>query len=724
MGFSTMTALIALAMSLTCANSFAQTEENSAAEKSAEEIGQDIDSFSLEDLMNTEVVTASKSKQKQNEAPSIISVVPREQLYTHGWFTLNDMMSHQAGFFPAHDYDRNVIGSRGLSEGWNNNHLLLLMDGVPFNDPMYGSAYTWENTPIWMIKSVEVIRGPGSALYGTNATNGVIAVQSMTGDDMKGRAEGRFRFGSESTSWMEAYTGNTAEKFSYFMGFSSFGTDGNSYDSYDGSGDGLKHKVRDDKTARYMLFKVDGKGSMKPLSFQYHDQSWRYQTGHGWLFQSPDHQDAMYEHRRVFTASYKPQISTSLSSEFTLKYERKEIDWNTRYAPDTYTGYPNGIDEYVNFFHDNYFARAQFTVDLGSRANILAGVEGSTFVYNGDKSHYSNTDLSNTFGPNAGNAWTEAPGIMGLIQSEPIYNVGVYTQFATGDWIKKWQFTAGLRYDNQSVTYDATKLGETGTGSRTFNALSPRLAAVFLPTERFSVKFLAGRAFRAPAPSELGGVNTWALANNIKGLNPETVTTGEIGTDWRLKDGMNWKVNAFYTKFEDQIGYSTSAANISTNIYTTETAGAETELAVAMGKGKSFANVSYSKRLSEKIADTTVAKSNDTVTWAPMMTANVGHTHEITQNLKLAGVAEYMSEVERRDSDKLTAANAALRGGSVDAWYGLNLSAHYTFGKDTELSAYVKNVLDSDGHLIKTRDFAFDYQREGRTYYLSLAHRL
>jgi outer membrane receptor protein involved in Fe transport len=691
-----------------------------------------IENFSLDDLMNAAVTSASKVKQKQSEAASIISVIPRENFYDYGWFTLNDALNHQAGFFPSKDYDRNVIGSRGLFEGWNNNHILHLVDGVPFNDPMYGSAYTWDNTPVFMVKSVEVIRGPGSALYGSNATNGVIAVQTLSGDDMKGRAEGRIKYGSYNSTTYEAYTGNTIGNFDFFTGFHSMQSDGWEYASADNSGrtdpSGMpaEFSVQDDRSTQYFMFKAEGKGALKDWSFQYHDQSWRFQTGHGWLWSIPDLADSMYEHRRLLTASYKPQLSANVSSEFTLKYERKEIDWFTHYFPRN-ASYPQGADEHVNFFHDNYFGRGQLTWDLGNNANFLAGLESNVFVYNGDETHYSNTNFQDPlYGPTAGGEWKEAEPIMGLIKEKPVVNIGVYSQLLTGNWVSsKLPITLGARYDRQMIKYDKRYVqGTEGTEERTFDAFSPRLGIVYLASDRMSFKFLAGRAFRAPSPSELAGTNTWALANDIRNLEPETVTTFELGSDWRVTDSLNWKMNFFHTRFEDQIGYSTSNANLSTNIYTTTNAGAETEVNYVVGRTKSFFNLSYAQRMSEEVRERGITEDDDRITWAPSLTSNLGVTQSLAQKFKVSGVLEYMSAVSRRDSDNLTATNVQMRGSNVDAWYTANVAAHYDIFKDSTLSLFVNNVLNQKGELIKNRDYAFDYKREELNYYLSFSHKL
>lgn len=122
--------------------------------------------LTLEELLNIEISSASKTSQKISDAPSVVSLVNQNQIQKYGWISIHDIMGNMPGFSQSKDYDRRTLSSRGLYEGWNNNHLLMLVDGVPVNDNLYGTAYTWEITPLVFTKSLEVIRGPGSALYG------------------------------------------------------------------------------------------------------------------------------------------------------------------------------------------------------------------------------------------------------------------------------------------------------------------------------------------------------------------------------------------------------------------------------------------------------------------------------------------------------------------------------------------------------------------------------
>ncbi len=205
----------------------------------------------------------------------------------YGRLSINEVLYHLPGFSASQDYDRRTVSSRGTYESWNNNHYMFLMDGVQFNDNQYGTAYTWEITPLNMIKSLEVIRGPGSALYGSNATNGVISVHTYSGEDFNGKIQTRMRMGSQGMQILDLATGNKGQLFSHFVSYSSFQTDGNNYKSYDASGRGWdtgqgfsiynQFKINDERKNDYLFLKLEGEDFLKGFSIQYHKQKWNYQ---------------------------------------------------------------------------------------------------------------------------------------------------------------------------------------------------------------------------------------------------------------------------------------------------------------------------------------------------------------------------------------------------------------------------------------------------------------
>ncbi len=200
--------LTGLSLALCLANPLLAQEGPAKAAKES-----DVDE--LLELLNTPVKSASKVAQRPMDAPSVISPVPRELLRTYDWNSINEVLASQPGFSPSQDYDRRTVTARGMYEGWNNNHLLLLVDGVPMNDNLYGTAYTWEITPLFMAKALEVLRGPGSALYGSNATNGVVAINTLHANEISGAGEARLRAGSLGGRQLDFVTGYTGDNFGY-----------------------------------------------------------------------------------------------------------------------------------------------------------------------------------------------------------------------------------------------------------------------------------------------------------------------------------------------------------------------------------------------------------------------------------------------------------------------------------------------------------------------------
>lgn len=686
-----------------------------------------LESLSLEDLLSIEIVSSTKIAQRPIEAPSIVSLITQQQIRDYGWVSLNDILYSLPGFSPSQDYDRRTVSARGMFEGWNNNHLLMLIDGVPFNDNLYGSALTSEVTPLFLAKSLEVIRGPGSALYGSNATNGVVAINTISASDSTTfTGEAHARVGNYGTQIYDVVVGASQDLFSTVIGYNAFATNGFEYMSYDGSlrrdqqGNLRQFMTNDTRASSYLFAKIEGKKGLEGLSLQFHDQRWQFETGHGWLWNIPDASESMQEGRRMLALSYKPKNQNSdLVIESAVRYQHRTIDWNARFFSDStsYAGvlYPNGVSETINTAADDIFARFQLIYKLPEQANIIAAAEGTVFWYNGDKNHTSNINLASDFLPFANNTVRTMPSFLQWIEGNPLMNVGVFAQFASGKLFgDKLSATLGVRFDNQSFQFNPIDK-PTGAPKEnlSFAALSPRLGVVYLADKDFSVKFLAGRAFRAPAPTELFGANTFALASNIRNLKPEFITTVELGTDWIINKTINWRLNGFYTNFENQIAYSVANANLSTNVYTLVTAGLETEVNFNFDRLSGFVNYSFAARLGETILDNTIQASKNQVTWVPAHTVNLGLTYR-ADRFTAALTAHLQGDVQRRQSDVATVEFTRLRPNTLPAWFTADVRLAYQLTDVVELAVLGNNLLDAKGRLMKNFDYPFDYQIPGR----------
>ncbi len=150
---------------------------------------QDVTSLPIEKLLDLEVSTAARYGQKQSEAAATVSVVTAAEIRQYGYRTLSDVLRSLPGFYISNDRNYDSVGVRGFARtGDYNNRVLLLVDGYRFNDSIYGNAPLGQDFPISLdlIDRIEVISGPGSAVYGGNAMLGVINVITKKGSDLSG----------------------------------------------------------------------------------------------------------------------------------------------------------------------------------------------------------------------------------------------------------------------------------------------------------------------------------------------------------------------------------------------------------------------------------------------------------------------------------------------------------------------------------------------------------
>ncbi len=210
--------------------------------------------MSLEQLMEIEVETvygASKFEQKTTRAPSTVTIVTAEDIKQYGYRTLADILRSVGGFYVSSDRTYAYVGVRGFSRpGDYNSRVLLLVDGHRINDSIYNTATIGNDfvLDIDLIEKVEVIRGPGSSLYGSNAFFGVINVitreaKSFGGMEVSGAAgsddayKGRATFGRRFDNGVDLlFSGSSASgkgQSLYFKEFDGPGTHGGRADSCD-----------------------------------------------------------------------------------------------------------------------------------------------------------------------------------------------------------------------------------------------------------------------------------------------------------------------------------------------------------------------------------------------------------------------------------------------------------------------------------------------------------
>jgi outer membrane receptor for ferrienterochelin and colicins len=140
--------------------------------------GADVTSMDIESLMNVDVTTASRFADKLSDAPSIMSVVTSDELRRFGGMTLGEILQRVTGLTGTSQYftDRSMVAARGDQTKTAGGHILFLINGRPTREVQEGGIISdlLESFPVEIIERIEVIRGPGSVLYGSNAFSAVI----------------------------------------------------------------------------------------------------------------------------------------------------------------------------------------------------------------------------------------------------------------------------------------------------------------------------------------------------------------------------------------------------------------------------------------------------------------------------------------------------------------------------------------------------------------------
>ena len=123
------------------------------------------------------VVSASKRQQRLAEAPSAVYVISAADIQAYAFTTFADVLRYAPGMDIYRVNDSNaVVGVRGFADE-RNNLVLVLIDGREVNVELFGSSFL-DNLPVSLleIERIEIVRGPGSTLYGANAFSGIINV--------------------------------------------------------------------------------------------------------------------------------------------------------------------------------------------------------------------------------------------------------------------------------------------------------------------------------------------------------------------------------------------------------------------------------------------------------------------------------------------------------------------------------------------------------------------
>jgi len=462
--------------------------------------------LSLEDLMAVQVVySASRYEQTLLEAPSSVSIITADEIEAYGYRELADILAGTRGIFTTNDRNYRYAGIRGFARpGDYNSRVLLLLDGHRLNDNIYDSAPIGGDFPldVDLIERVEIVRGPASSIYGTSAFFGVINIVTKDGADLDG-VRLSTAAGSFDTSGVRVDFGERSRHGIDLLASAS---------GLHRGGQDLYFPEFDDPTTNQGLAQSSDREEIRRYFLEASYQGFRLEAL------------TSQRNKRIPTGAWEtifndPRTQTDdgydlLTLEYSRPVEPGRLGFLGRLSHNTY----EYVGDYVYDYGEEGDPYPVVNVDSasgrwwgGNLEVVKKFAAGHTIL--------AGAEYRNNFRQDQWNLDAEEVYLDDARSSES------WALFLEGDLSLRddFRFNGGLRLDE---------------GARTDARLSPRAALIWSPLQEAALKFLHGRAFRAPNAYELfygdGGISQKGSPH----LGSEEISTDEVV--WEQEFGPRW----------------------------------------------------------------------------------------------------------------------------------------------------------------------------------------
>lgn len=506
------------------------------------------------------------------KAPAVATVITGAQLEQMGALTVAEALQSVPGLhiYPSPFNRLNTSFSfRGMHTD-QNPQVLFLVNGLPIREEYTGARPQTLKIPIHNVSRVEVIRGPGSAVYGADAFSGVINVITKTFDELKDTYAG-VRYGSFDSHdvWLQS----SAELEDWKLSFS--------FERLKGDGDKDRILERDLQSIFDDLFGTNASRAPGPFNTQYDVTDIRLNAEKGnfsgsyWFWRNQDAGQGAGAANALDPFGLQRTSIHQLDLHYKMELEHWQIDNRYSYYSmsdkaifnvlPAGTLVPLGADGNLDL-SPNRVGVALFTD--GFKGNPQPAEKLHAFDFTGIYEEIANHRIrvgvgaskrtlraneEKNFGPSIISADDFTPGEILVVDGtltdlsnsqfkfvkdsdRTIYYVSLQDEW---NMAPDWELTAGIRYDHYS------DFGST---------INPRAALVWQTSRKLTTKFLYGRAFRAPAFDTLYAQNNPVGLGN-PALDPETIDTYEVSFTYQLTPDSNLSVNAFYYSASELISW-------------------------------------------------------------------------------------------------------------------------------------------------------------------------
>ena len=591
--------------------------------------------FSEEEI----VVSALKKPQTVSRSPAIMSVVTAKQIRQMGARTLSDVLEMVPGFdITMNKNGTREIGVRGILL-LDSSKVKVLIDGHSINEPATGGA-TWlfDSLVVENAKRIEIIRGPGSALYGQNAFLAVINVITKDTDDIDGfqltTSGGSFETQNYNVLFGKEYKDL---KISGFIDY--FDTEG------------FSKKIEQDIIFTDPTSLTPGRSQNEKertdlnlkLSYKNLEMNSKYMNREkeGYIgFDNALGETTWYDTYAFIEFKYNLKLSEKLNITPTAYYDYYNSDSWVESRPEGFSSgtYLDGIKAVTRYKEETIGFETQFNYNLFEGNELTFGLQYE-WIHQGDI-HYGTNIHPITNAPLSSftDFTHDLPFTRGVTRH-------IYAFYLQDEWsiTKDIDFTAGVRHD-RFTRFEGTT--------------NPRFGMIWRFIEDAHLKLLFATAFRAPNFNELFFVNNPVEVGNPN-LDPEKINTFEAGLGYNFTEHIRGNLNYFYNRIRDRIQKDSQTPSQDQNQGGARIKGVEAELKADWGNDNyAYANYTFQDaeetRMRNRMAFVPVHKANFGI--------NVGFWKYVNANLNtfVSGPRPREDGDTRRDLPSYTLSNITL----------------------------------------------------------------
>ena len=478
----------------------------------------DLSEVSLEQLGSIQVYSASKHLQSSGDAPSSVTVITADQIQKHGYRTLADILRTVRSFFVTYDRNYSSLGVRGFARpGDYNTRVLLLVDGHRLNDNVYDEAMIGTEFPIDidLIQRIEIVRGPVSSLYGSNALFAVINIITKQAEDLNG-----LELSSEAAS-LNTYQGRISygrqfKQLQFVISGSFYGSRGHNqlffpeFDSIQ-TNNGIASHADDDQLGS-ALATVAFRGLT--LQSAYGTREKGIPTGaYGTIFNNPG----------TRTTDSHGYVDLQYNHTYRGSWNLLARAFYDRYTYEGTYMYPSPLDP------------AQISPNIDSADGKWWGTELQiTKTVLGNNRVTAGGEYRDNIHQNQGN-YNLNPYSLALQDQRSSFVGAIFAQDEV-PITKAIALNAGFRYDYYSSVHASE---------------DPRVALIYRPSTGAALKLVYGEAFRIPNVYE----KFYSIPPNAPNpsLDPEKLRSTELVWEQGLSDHLWFSTSAFHNTMNDLI---------------------------------------------------------------------------------------------------------------------------------------------------------------------------